>query len=220
MFLQALLLFFSIATLYNTLSCKTIILIAGGQSHLTDRQIGDYYESGLTVSFCTTLSDALKKNDSTISVIVIKESTFFKMPPFALAEEVNKKNPSLVIHIGFYEQISETPTFHFFYYGYENTCIPKNSPTRQLTWTNINDAHKINCLKSEDAAQVTHKNISTYVQQGLYECKDVKRIPFRRLKGILSPNFACEIGICANQNSLKKIIDNLTEALIASLKKI
>lgn len=198
---------------------KTVALIAGGQGSTTSRTIGDYYESGLTLAFCHALSDAIKEKDSTITITILKASAFSKAATFALAEDINKKNPRLAIHIGLYAQPEEVPCMHFFYYGHAHDPVIKNNINSTPMWINLREAHIVHSKKSYAAVNHAAKALQPYAKQGVYIVLPAKKISFAPLKGFLPPAFACEIGI-EKPNDWKKLVNDMADAFVAAFTDI
>lgn len=196
---------------------KNLVLIAGGQGTITGRTIGDYYESGLTIAFCNGLADIIKRENNNISISIIKASGFYNSIAFGLAEDINKKNADLIIHIGLYAQPEEVPYIHFFYYGHENDPYIKKSTVLQPRWIKIQEAHLVHNEKSFKAVNNASKIIAPYAKQGAYKCSPPKKIPFAPLKGIITPAFACEIGI-EKPYDWKGTLNDIAQACIATFK--
>ncbi|RTL07220.1 hypothetical protein EKK58_03525 [Candidatus Dependentiae bacterium] len=194
---------------------KKVVLIAGGQGSTTSRTIGDYYESGLTLAFCNALSEAIKEKNNTIIVTIVKAATFNKSRAFCLAEDINKKNPHLAIHVGLYAQPEEVPCIHFFYYGHGYDPVIKNNTTTLPKFISLREAHIINSKKTYAAVTHAAKAIEPYVREGLYMMLPPKKVPFFPLKGILPSSFACEIGI-EKPNDWKKLVHDIADTFIAA----
>lgn len=204
---------FSISNSTQSKLYKTVVLIPCGQK---SRTIGDYYASSLNIAFCTALAESLQKKDSFLLVSIIKEPPFVQLNTFALAEEINKKNPNFVMYIGLYAQPEEVPCVHFFCYDNENAFIQRQTQSSLPTLTKVEHAHMHNSKKSFEAALRAEKQIHEYAVKGLYNSFSVTKIPFLPLKGIVAPAFAWEIGI-EKPYDWKRLVEDITNACIAAL---
>ncbi|HTM06083.1 MAG TPA: hypothetical protein VL201_02490 [Patescibacteria group bacterium] len=194
------------------ISHKKLILVPS----VSTRTIGDYYENGLTIAFATSVAEVLQQRQSCLVSIVKSTNTKTKgFDTFALAEEINKKNPDLVIFIGLYAQSVEIPSVHFFCYDLGNPLIQYASPAVPML-VKIENAHMQNSKKSFACAARAEKIINTYSVKGLYKSFSVKGIPFLPLKGLVPPAFACEMGI-EKPYDWKSSIHDMVNACIAAL---
>jgi hypothetical protein len=191
------------------ISHKHLVLVPS----VSTRTVGDYYENGLTTAFANSLAEVLRQGQCLVSIV--KSPNTKGSDSFALAEEINKKNPDLVIYIGLYAQSVEIPSVHFFCYDLGNPLIQYASPAVP-TLVKIENAHMQNSKKSFACAARAEKMINTYSAKGLYKSFSVKGIPFLPLKGIVSPAFACEMGI-EKPYDWKSSIHDMVNACIAAL---
>jgi hypothetical protein len=199
-----------------TISHKTLILVPAEQGVSCCRTIGDYYVNGLNIAFCEALAKLIEQKKNNCSVCIIKAPVSTQSHSFALAEEINKKNPNLVIHIGLCPQSGEVPSVYFFCYDHSNPMIKQSNQSSLPALVKVEHAHLCNSKKSFESAVIAEKIIDHFTEKGLYKSFPVKKIPFVPLKGIVSSAFACEIGI-EKPYDWKKLVVDIADACIAAL---
>lgn len=200
---------------------QTVVLIPGGKQDVEDRSVGDYYQYGLTQQICQQITQHISTHHKQLKMplkVITLRTKPIKSGNFFHAEQINKMNPTVAIHVGVYAQPLENLEIDIYCYNTlpNNTECLMHNKKNTLEFINVSHAHCNNKAVSTKMSGRFLNFFKTEEKNTFYK-SSYFTIPFVPLKGIVCPAFGFEIGI-SDADKWKTAIPDICQAIVTMLE--
>lgn len=200
------LLFFSKSILAGQYS---ILLNPSGSAKSLGRNVFGDYERGITLKIACALQKALLEKG--LFKVALSRRPGDEITDYSLVSLVNRFAPSFYLSIHVYAESSQ-PKIDFYYLVYNKLIDFHSRINEELDFISIYMAHFQGISTSSKIAKSLAEFFSSPPYNRYFECGGSYGIPFKPLRGVISPAVAIEIGL-SQEGEWMHLIEPLAAAI-------
>ena len=187
-----------------------IMLAPAGDAKHIGRKIGDSFERGITLQYAEQLKKLVEEQCPPITIIISRFPGDI-VSPLQNASFANRLQVDLFISIHFYQTTETKPQFHLYQFSYNDDFIV---PTSKLSFHNYDQAHLFNKKQTNIWTQLIKQTCENDQYQKLFKVKNIDKLPFKSLIGVLAPAIGIEAGL-KNSPDWRNYIEPMVQSIIA-----
>jgi len=187
-----------------------IMLAPSGDAKHIGRKIGDSFERGITLQYAEKLKKLIEKQCPSVTIIISRFPGDI-VSPLQNASFANRLQVDLFISIHFYQTTETKPQFHLYQFSYNDDFI---SPTSKLSFYNYDQAHLFNKKRTNIWVQLIKQTCEDDQYQKLFRAKNIYKLPFKSLIGVLAPAIGIEVGL-KNSPDWQNYLEPMVQSIIA-----
>lgn len=196
----------------------TVLLDPAGDAKDPGRTIDDTFERSITLLFCQKLKQLLEEKNSSIRVIITKNTTDI-VDQEHNASFSNQVKADLYIHISTFQTYENYLQIYLYYFTYHPVTDFWHKKNRELSFIPFDQAYLHNLTKTAGYAKIIGNSLKANGKMHNYIFTGPYSVPYKPLRGIMAPSFALELGL-SNKNSWHILISSVLEAINLTVKKI
>ena len=181
------------------------------------REIDGTFERGVALQFAQALKSLMERECTNLKILLTKsagESNDF----LTNASLANQLNVDLYINLNFYHETSPKSCISTYYLLYNPTTDLWKKRNQALSLIPFDLAYLNSLDKTVKYTHIFTQNLKE-LANGSYVAFDALGIPFKPLRGIISPAFAIELGIRKN-NEWRDLVNPIKSSLQEIIKLI
>jgi len=190
-----------------------IMLAPAGDAKHIGRKIGDSFERGITLQYAEQLKKLIEEQYSSVTIIISRFPGDI-VSPLQNASFANRLQVDLFISIHFYQTTETKPQFHLYQFSYNDDFI---TPTSKLSFYNYDQAHLFNKKQTSIWVQLIKETYENDQYQKLFKVKNIEKLPFKPLIGVLAPAIGIEAGL-KNSPDWQNYLEPMVQSIIAIVK--